>query len=97
MSRQKIIVVNLAHAFIPPFLEFETVKDLNDWIRGVEEVIDVREDLKVFVGEERCIEIHEGRASNQYKITLAGCNCGKRPIHRPLEWDIRHGVTDGFN
>jgi hypothetical protein len=47
-------------------------------MKDVEDVIDLETDLKIFVGEERCLLTHKGRASNQYNLTAAGCGCEKK-------------------
>lgn len=96
MSKQKIIVINNGVAADFIFVEFESVADFNSWAKGMQDIIDFSTDVKIFVGEERCVEIHEGRASNQFKITLAGCNCGKRQQHDPRAWDLKHGVIQEF-
>lgn len=74
---QKIIVINLGAAGDFSHKEFGTVKEMDEWMRGVESVIDLESDLKIFVGEERCLLTHKGRASNQYNLTAAGCGCKK--------------------
>lgn len=78
MSSQKIVVINLGHAADFGHKEFTTVAEFNAWAKEVEDVLDLTQDVKVIVGEERCIEIQSGRASNQFKISLTACNCGNK-------------------
>lgn len=96
MSKQKIVVINLGHAADFGHKEFDSVAEFNSWAKEVEEVMDLTQDVKIFVGEERCIEIQEGRASNQFKITLTGCNCGQRQQHDPKAWDLKHGIIQEY-
>jgi hypothetical protein len=97
MSKQKIVVIPLgAQAEYFEHKEFNTVKELSDWIKENEDKINPAKDLKIFVGEERCLEIQKGRASNHYNVSLTGCNCGQRKQHNPREWDIKHGVIQEF-
>lgn len=77
MSTQKIVVINLGAAADFSHKEFNSVKEMGDWLKGIEDVIDVENDLKIIVGEERCLLVHKGRASNQYNLTAAGCGCKK--------------------
>lgn len=77
MSNQKIVVINLGAALDFSHKEFTTVKEMSEWIKGIDDVIDPEKDLKIIVGEERCLLTHKGRASNQYNLTAAGCGCQK--------------------
>ena len=96
MSKQKIVVINMGHAVDFGHKEFESVKEFNEWAKEVEDIMDLSQDVKIIVGEERCVEIQKGRASSQYSISLTSCNCGKRQNHDPRAWDIKHGIIQEF-
>lgn len=84
MSKQKIIVINTGHAADFGYKEFTNQADLNGWLKEVVETIDLSKDIKVFVGEERCLEIKEGRASYSFNLSMAGCGCGKAQMPKNL-------------
>lgn len=80
MNKQKIVVIPLSQYDLEYFghKEFSSVAEFNSWAKDVEDKLDIKSGVKVFVGEERCIEVHKGRASTQYKLSAAGCGCKGR-------------------
>lgn len=78
MSNQKILVINTGHAADFGHKEFKSVTEMETFLRDIDEVMDVSTDLKFFVGEERCLSTIKGRATNQYKLSAAGCGCQKQ-------------------
>lgn len=97
MSCQKIIVINTGHAADFGHKEFSNVDELRVWMKEAVETMDLSENIKVFVGEERCLEITKGRASYSFNLSKAGCGCGKNNKHDPKAWDLKHGITDGVD
>lgn len=80
MSQQYIILIDdnsKVHKFTSVDQFNKHLKEENDLRGGLGyDLIDC-ENSMVFVGEERCIEVHKGRASTQYKLSAAGCGCKK--------------------
>lgn len=90
MSKQKIIIINTGHAVDFGYKEFNTIDELRAWLKEASETMDLTRDLKVYVGEERCLEIIKGRASNNFNLSMAGCGCAKSSVVYGDEYDTRN-------